>query len=262
MTTSPLALREIFQTLGVERGDTLLVHSSLFHLGPFKGVPIADMPGVLFDALASAVGPEGTIVAPTFTFSFCDGAPFHLQHSPSEKMGALSEYIRQRPNAIRSPHPIQSIAACGASAGAIANRWSSDAFGPHGPFHALVEANALMLFVGCDMEAASLIHWAEIRADVPYRYWKTFRGVCITGEDTRLRSVKMFVRQRDWATEVRCRPVAQALRQEDLVRQQDLGRGQVLACRAQPFVHHALKLLLRDPLCLLPSSSRAIGGSP
>ena len=262
MNHSTPQLSELFRRAGATRGDTVFVHSSLFHIGPLEPIAIPDMPRVLYDALATTVGPEGTIAAPTFTFSFCDGATFHRQHSPSEKMGALAEYIRQRPRAIRSPHPIQSIAACGANAAVLTNRWSPDAFRPGSPFDALVQANALLLFIGCDIEAASLIHWAESRVKVPYRYWKRFHGTCISGEDARRRTVEMFVRRRDWASEVRCAPVGQALRDHDQLRQFQLGRGHLLACRAQPFVHHAMRLLMRDPLCLIAEAPTPTGERP
>ena len=50
------------RSLGLGRGMILLVHSSLRSLGS-----VGDRAETLFGALRDVIGPEGTIVVPTFT---------------------------------------------------------------------------------------------------------------------------------------------------------------------------------------------------
>ncbi|WP_203603573.1 AAC(3) family N-acetyltransferase, partial [Streptomyces sp. SID10692] len=58
--------------LGVRPGDVLLVHASLRSLGPVAG----GARGVLA-ALRRAVGPEGTVVVPSFTPENSDTSPHY-----------------------------------------------------------------------------------------------------------------------------------------------------------------------------------------
>ena len=90
------ALREV----GVQSGDVLFVHSSLSSMGYVEGGSDAAV-----DALLDALGPEGTFVVPTFTFSRRGGGRrvFDPANDPSE-MGRISETARTRAGARRSRH--------------------------------------------------------------------------------------------------------------------------------------------------------------
>src|SRR3990172_8355162 len=114
---------EALSAVGVRVGDGLLVHSALQYLGrPQGGV------GMYYAALRTALeGPgsgagtaafpkrltQGTLAVPAFNFSFARGEPYDPQRTPAEGMGAFSEYIRQRPEARRTSHPMQSLAVIG-----------------------------------------------------------------------------------------------------------------------------------------------------
>ncbi len=52
-------LTSAFRDLGVDAGDTLLVHSSYKSLGPVEGGP-----QTVIDALLAALGPDGTLIMP------------------------------------------------------------------------------------------------------------------------------------------------------------------------------------------------------
>src|ERR671936_790799 len=86
-------LVEGFRELGVEEGDTLLVHSSYKSFGPVDGGP-----QTVIHALEAALGPWGTLIMPTFNFDFNKGAPWDVRTTPS-KMGILTELVRQDPRA-------------------------------------------------------------------------------------------------------------------------------------------------------------------
>jgi aminoglycoside 3-N-acetyltransferase len=63
-------LVEAFRELGVEEGDTLLVHSSYKSLGEVDGGP-----QTVVRALEAALGAEGTLIMPTFNFDFNKACP-------------------------------------------------------------------------------------------------------------------------------------------------------------------------------------------
>ena len=78
--------------LGVPAGGLMMVHSSLRSIGMVEGG--AD---TVVDALLECLGPQGTLVVPTFTFAAPNqpGFVFDPALTPSE-MGAISEAARRR----------------------------------------------------------------------------------------------------------------------------------------------------------------------
>ena len=93
------------KALGIVSGDGLLVHSAVQFLGrPVGGLEI------YLDAIREIISPDGTLVVPTFNFGFARGESFDPQSTPSQGMGAFSEFVRQLPDARRTTHPLQSSA--------------------------------------------------------------------------------------------------------------------------------------------------------
>ncbi len=119
---------------------------------------------------------QGTLVVPTFNFSFARGESYDPKVTPCEGMGAFSEYIRQHPKALRTPHPMQSLAIIGHSAEDLSGRDTASAFDPGSAFERMLELDFRLLLLGADIQAVSMVHYSEQRAAVPYRYWKDFTG--------------------------------------------------------------------------------------
>lgn len=154
-------LRAGFRGLGLESGSRVVVHSSLSSLGYVEGGA-----ETVVDALLDAVGPDGTVVVPAFTRY---DEPYDPDESPSTT-GAITEALRRREDAVRSPHPTKSIAAIGPDADSlVADHEPSNSLGPASPLHRLIERDGQILLLGVDHTANSAIHVAERLANVPYR---------------------------------------------------------------------------------------------
>lgn len=162
---------------GIQRGDVVHVQSDLFSLGPVDCTP--DRNALLefyFRAFQEVVGPEGTITTCT---AFEDygrfGTPFVRETSPS-RLGALSEYIRTRPGAIRSSHPIVSVTAIGPRAEELCGGNHFDGFGYSSPWGRLHRANAWIMTLGMDANGGgtTFFHYVEKLYGVPYQYTKLF----------------------------------------------------------------------------------------
>jgi aminoglycoside 3-N-acetyltransferase len=244
------------------RGDAVvMLHSSLLGLGCLDGVPLLHLPDRLIGALRSILGQDVTLVVPTFTFGFCDGEAFDLDQTPSRGMGALSEWVRRHPDACRSPHPIQSVAALGPRAATICNRHTDSAYGPGSSFESLLFQDAHILLLGCSFEAISLVHFLEERQTVPYRYWKSFTGPVRTNQREETRTAKMYVRDPDLGRKVSLQPIADLLLERDQLVTTSLGSSFVRSCRALHFARAGLDLLRRDPRALLTPSNTVTGAS-
>ena len=115
MAITRTRIADDLRSLGVRRGDLLMIHSSLRSLGAVDG----GAPTVV-DALLEVLGTEGTLVGPAFTFASASSPDFVFDPgaTPSE-MGAVAEEIRCRPGAMRSTHALHSLSAVGPYADTI-----------------------------------------------------------------------------------------------------------------------------------------------
>lgn len=166
-------------TLGVRRGDILLVHSSMKAIGWVPGGSLA-----VVHALLDAVGPAGTLVVPTQTSENSDPAGwsrppvpkhwwpviraespgFDPARSPSHGMGAVAEQVRTWPGARRSAHPQTSFAALGPHAAEIVAVHDRDSqCGERSPLATLERIGAKVLLMGAGFESCTAFHLAEYR---------------------------------------------------------------------------------------------------
>ena len=86
------------------------------------------------DAFLDVLGPEGTLVVPTYTPSHRGlGSVFDPANDPSE-VGRITEVVRNRPEAFRSPHLWQSMSALGRRAEEMMSIHRPAAWTADGPF--------------------------------------------------------------------------------------------------------------------------------
>jgi aminoglycoside 3-N-acetyltransferase len=168
-------------TLGVQPGQTLLVHASVRSIGLTVGGPL----GVL-SALRKAVGQRGNIVTPTGTpensftsrahqaliaqltadeiSAFRRNMPGFDKDSTPSTTGALGEALRTVPGAVRSAHPQSSFAAIGPEARYLMADHRHDChLGEFSPLAKLYKAEASVLLLGVGYEFCSAFHLAEYR---------------------------------------------------------------------------------------------------
>jgi len=230
--------RQALTAVGVGPGSGVMTHSSLFALGMLRGCPPPAIPATLADALLAHVGPAGTVVAPTYTY---DEFSF-FERFRARQMGQLSQHIASLPGVCHMGHSIISVAAVGALAGEVCAADGLSAFGPDGPFEAMLARDFILLLLGVNMQAATLIHLAEERARVPYRFFKEFPGA---------KPYVMFVRDLERYPGLRLELVQEWLEAAGVLRRARLGTGQVLAAAFVDFVAVAEDRLRADPLALV-----------
>ncbi len=172
---APLRLPDLVRdliSLGVRPRDLLMVHSSLRSLGLVEGGP-----ETVVDALLQALGPQGTLVVPTFTYPTAGDPAFVFDpvHTPSQ-MGAISEAARQRPQAHRSIHLAHSIAAIGPLAQTIATSGGASGWDVHSPMRQVFDRNGRYLILGVPYQNLTAMHLCEVWLGLPYRQPRTSEG--------------------------------------------------------------------------------------
>lgn len=154
---------EHLRDLGVPRGAVLLVHTAYSLTGPIEGGPDG-----LIDALLEAIGPEGTLVMPSWTED--DDEIFDpSSYEVDDHLGVVADEFWQRPGVVRGTHPF-AMAALGPRAGEIAG--APLVLPPHAPNSGIAKVHDLdgwVLLLGVDHVGDTTIHLGELVAGVPYR---------------------------------------------------------------------------------------------
>lgn len=187
-------LKTAYRALGVTAGRTVYLTGNLGRLGVVRDASREAMLKLHTDVLMELLGPQGTLVVPTHSFSICNtDTPFDRAHTPSET-GALSEFIRTQDGAVRQDHAFSSRAALGHLASAICDDCSRHAYGDHTPFAHMLDADALFVAMAMPMaRCISLVHQAEFRMGVPYRYTKEFLHPVLRDGATSMGSYYLYV---------------------------------------------------------------------
>jgi aminoglycoside 3-N-acetyltransferase len=239
------------QKLGIAPGSIVLVHASLFPLGKLKDHAAADIPAAFAKCIREYLGAKGTLVVPSFNFGFCRGEPFDRARTPGTRMGVLAEVVRKLPGSLRSRHAMQPVSAIGQHAELICDDKPDTAFSPGSAFATLLERNARILLVGADFQAASIIHVAEERERVPYRYYKEFCGEYVDADVSERRCYRIYVRNLELAPKLNMSPVGLELATRGQLRTEPLGGGALRSCDAADLVNAASTVLALDPLGLV-----------
>lgn len=205
---------EGLKSLGILQGDIILVHTSLSSFGEIIGRQEA-----VVRALLKAVGCEGTVVMPAFTWENDDPANYEnpplstewqeifRQHMlPFDKdttpvyvpgLGVTCEYFRTYPGTLRSNHPYVSLAANGKHAQKIVRQHTlTPSQGMSTPLGALYKLDAKILLLGVGYGSCTAFHLSEALAgklskvqehfvltENGKRIWKTVEDYDYDGED-------------------------------------------------------------------------------
>lgn len=169
-------LRRVFDQLGLH-GSHVVVHADVAALGTFENAALA-----LCELLINAVGPNGTLVIPTFTHSETiseaprlrraappmpsRAVPYHADLAPSADLGPVPEIFRHLPGVMRSNHPTHSFAAWGRQAREVLSTQRDS--NPLGPLKKLNVLQGHILLFGTGLDAAVAIHLAEETSGAPY----------------------------------------------------------------------------------------------
>jgi aminoglycoside 3-N-acetyltransferase len=245
-------------SLGLRSGEGVLVHSALQYLGKPQGGVVMYLQALLenlgIPQSTRDVTPfttTGTLVVPTFNFGFARGQPFDLQSTVSEGMGVFSELVRTHPLAQRTMHPLQSLAVIGYYASDLAARDTPSAFDPGSAFERMVELDFSILLLGADIQAVSLLHLAEQRLQVPYRFWKEFSGEVQVAKGWKRKTYRMFARDLKIDPQLDLRPVQHLLEERQQWSSIRLNYGEVARCRMTDFVYAVTEFLENDPWSLV-----------
>jgi len=225
--------------LGIREGGALFVHISL------KAVDPGLRPEDLIRSLQEAIGPEGTLLVPTFTSR--QERVFDPDNTPSA-VGVVTEVFRNMPGTLRSLHPRHPVAAAGPRAAELLEGHER-AIGPCGegtPFERHAKAGGQILLVGVDLDALTLLHTAEAYLDLAYL---TEMEGSYLDKDGAARKVAM--RHVPGGHRGGVRLFEKLFNQRGLIRYGRIGKARTMLMDAGPVLDTMVELLRNNPMAAL-----------
>jgi|ERR1051325_5188939 aminoglycoside 3-N-acetyltransferase len=257
-------ISNVMARFGLARGDIVVMHSDLAKFGVPAGT--LDRQAIcrgIVDAARDVIGPEGTLVVPTFSYSFGrDKAEkvFDLDITPSV-CGVLTEYVRKEPSACRSREPMLSVAALGVKAKAVTENVSNLCLGAGSVWERLLSLDAKICNLNLN-PGSTFIHYIERLMNVPYRSDIRMDGMLIENgnrvpyhviypgrdlNDPRTASSRARYFERAYA--------------EGIARKQKVGRGFVSVASFADTAALATRLLRADPWAFTAAANAGPVGS-
>ncbi len=249
--------------LGVREGMVILAHTSLRSIGQIEGGA-----ETLIHAFRAALGPEGTLLVPAFTYNRIDPACWEFPPATLEEIerlraeaplfdpasspvdtrwiGMFPEAVRQQQDAFRGQHPAFSFAAIGAAAQSLTeNAPFHFPLGTNSPLARLYKRKGGILLIGVGHSVNSSLHLAEVWAEAPY----IRRSISIkTGLD------EWSIMKGSPECSSGFERIEPLLRQSRLIKEGYIGNAKCSLMRIQELVSMAVALLRGSPSALLCSN--------
>ena len=153
-----MSIRTDLEAMRIDPKGAALFHTSMKAIGPCFGCPDDVLHG-LMDYFG-----DGVVAFPALSFEICYQRErvFDVEKTPS-CIGLLPERFRLMPGVGRSIHPTHSVCANGALAAAFleGHEYTDTPCGRNSPWGRLVELDADILMVGCDLRHCTFLHGVE-----------------------------------------------------------------------------------------------------
>ena len=150
--------------LGLEKGDIVLLHSSLKRIGYVEGGPTT-----VIDAIIDVLGSSGTLIVPTYNmkknmYKTClDKKYIFDPRTAGTLLGIIPSTFLTYPNISRSIHPTHSVSAIGKDAEYIteAHHLALSTFGSGSPWDKLMKRDGKLFALGLKMGRNTFSHVLE-----------------------------------------------------------------------------------------------------
>ena len=190
------SIHEKLIEIGIKRGDAIYCHSNIGFFGlPEKNVSKEELCENFYYSLLQTVGKEGTLVFPTYTYSFSKnrnntrlskndyknnviGNEVFDSTNSKSNMGILSEYVRTQKKVKRTKDPFFSSIITGKLSSYLADNIPNNSFDKNSLFDRFFKINGK--FLNFNFPGTTFIHYVERELSVDYRYDKEFEGEIIT----------------------------------------------------------------------------------
>ena len=235
--------------VGVSADDVIIIHADAGVAAQLAHIDVKNRLNTLITQLVSFIGVHGTLVIPTFSYTFTKNQDFDVKNTPSD-IGAFSEACRVRSDFVRSENPNFSFSSVGKYAKKFADSRIDDCFGNDTAFDLLYKHNAKIICLGCDFSRITFAHYVEQSIGVSYRYMKSFPGNVISGRVKKTLENTYYVRDLSIESQGELSMVKNLSEDRGLLGIGRYGRYPLLSISARDFYLLAEELLNENPYAL------------
>ncbi len=168
-----MALKELPQKCGVRPGMVVVLMADLTRMAwRSRRSGQAFSAAAPLDSFIHAVGPQGTVLVPTYNFDLRSGEAYDPLRTPPIT-GALGIAALAHPAFRRTSHPLHSFAVSGALADEFVQADDLSSFGPRSVFALLRERKAVQVALDLSLnDSFTYVHHVEEMEQVNYRRWE------------------------------------------------------------------------------------------
>lgn len=217
------------ESIGIKKGDSLLVHSSLSKMGYLENGP-----DTLIDALLEVIGSTGNLLMPSSPNALLQldyiksNTLFDVENSPS-KLGAITETFRKRNGVIRSLNATEPVCAFGPDAVYLTEGHFNELtpYTNKSPFYRLTEKNGKILYIGVTLaNAGTSLHLLEDAVEFKYPvYFSEVFDVKIKDSQGVIHNVKTKVHNPEYSKKRKCDDLLPLFIQEQVCSKVKIGNA-------------------------------------
>jgi aminoglycoside 3-N-acetyltransferase len=229
----------------------IVVYSGIWSFGHRFGIGGKELPVMLIQQMLAAIGPQRTLVMPSYTPSFARTRVYNPHTSPAET-GILPQVCLTEFGGVRTSSALDSFVAIGPQAEALAAMPQPKSLWGEGSLLELFEReHARMVMLGISWGSLGLLHRIEEVGKIPYRYFKNFHGHWVGADDvTKPWQETMLVRSLYVPPVYNWNVVGQLLRERGLTRRSN-SEVAIESVDGADVIAAGLDLIAKDPYALL-----------
>ena len=232
---------------GIESGDTVFTQVGFGFLGvPKDCLTTEDTCKMILDSFLTVLGKDGTLLVPTYTYSFCENQVFDVQNTPST-IGSFTEYFRVQKNVIRSQDPIFSVAGLGPKAVELLTKLPHTCFGKDSVYQRLEQIHGKICMIGLELHYNTFRKHIEEMVGIPARFIKKFSGKIKNDKTTSKETWSYYVRHLVDNCYPDGRRLEKKVRSYELCKIAKVGRGEILVVDSHDYFNCGFKALQKDP---------------
>lgn len=226
------------EKMGIRKGDSVLVHSSMSKIGYLK-----DGPKTVVDAFLEVIGESGNLLMPNspnpaLQLEYIKKIDYFDVENDVSKLGAISEYHRKLENSVRSWHPTEPVSCIGPDA----NFFVKDHFGEltpyneNSPFYRVAAKSGKIVMIGVTLDnAGTNLHTLEDAVEdfkYPVYYGQIFE-VKIKSPDGKIHNVKTKVHNPEWSAKRKCDELIPLFKEKNVLKEVSFGNAKTLILDAR-----------------------------
>ncbi|BEK05908.1 AAC(3) family N-acetyltransferase [Campylobacter jejuni] len=243
-------LINILIKLGIKHGDIICVHTEIFHFQK-PLLPKNEFLNALLECLIYVIGGNGTLIMPTFTYSFCKNKPYDKSNSKCT-VGVLNEFFRKQKNVKRTDDPIFSFAIKGAKENIFLKRKQQSCFDKNSVYNILAQHKGKIILLGSETTGFTFTHFIEEQAQVPYRYFKEFEGnIIYENKECQFQKIKYYVRKLNENSRINILKQISILKNNNNFKVQQFANAKIVCIDSKSYLDTTLKALQENLYCLL-----------